>query len=271
MIKAAFFDVDGTLVPYGGKAISDQLREDLLALRRRGVKIFLATGRGRRDLESTGMLRDVVFDAYVLFTGQLCCNEREVYRDIPLVREDLERACGVLRRNPETVAILETAQGNFLNQVNDQVRELSRAIHTDIYPVRPPEELLEGQVYQLVLVVERGQEEPYLSVMPNCTYARWHPLAIDVIPKGDGKADGIQATLDYYGLNWEEVIAFGDADNDLSMLRLAGIGVAMGNGEESAKAAADYVTGPVDQDGVSAALRHFGLLPELAAAGKNSI
>ena len=47
----------------------------------------------------------------------------------------------------------------------------------------------------------------------------------------------------------------------MSMLREAGIGVAMGNGDEQVKAMADYVTGGVEEDGVSQALRHFGLLP----------
>ena len=64
-----------------------------------------------------------------------------------------------------------------------------------------------------------------------------------------------------YGLAADEVMAFGDGENDLSMIELAGTGVAMGNGEACVKAAADYVTADVHEDGVSRALRHFGLLP----------
>ena len=58
----------------------------------------------------------------------------------------------------------------------------------------------------------------------------------------------------------EEIIAFGDGDNDAQMLSFAGIGVAMGNGWDSAKAAADYVTEDIDADGVYLALKHFGLV-----------
>ena len=55
-------------------------------------------------------------------------------------------------------------------------------------------------------------------------------------------------------------MAFGDGENDIPMIRFAGIGVAMGNGGEKVKAAADYVTDSVDNDGIEKALRHFGMI-----------
>ena len=55
-------------------------------------------------------------------------------------------------------------------------------------------------------------------------------------------------------------MAFGDGENDADMLKFAGIGVAMGNAAEKAKAAADYVTDHIDSDGVEKALLHFGLI-----------
>ena len=56
------------------------------------------------------------------------------------------------------------------------------------------------------------------------------------------------------------LLAFGDGENDLTMLRHAGIGVAMGSASDFVKSQADYTTGTVDEDGVIAALRHFELL-----------
>ena len=58
----------------------------------------------------------------------------------------------------------------------------------------------------------------------------------------------------------EEIIAFGDGENDIGMLQLAGIGVAMGNAEEVVKQNADYITADIDDDGIEKALRHFGLI-----------
>ena len=55
-------------------------------------------------------------------------------------------------------------------------------------------------------------------------------------------------------------MAFGDAENDIDMLEYAGIGIAMGNGGEDVKAAADFVTRDIDDDGIAYALQHFGLI-----------
>ena len=66
--------------------------------------------------------------------------------------------------------------------------------------------------------------------------------------------------LKHFGWTRDEAIAFGDGGNDVAMLEYAGIGVAMGNACDDAKAAADYVTTDIDKDGIAKALRHFGLV-----------
>ena len=75
-----------------------------------------------------------------------------------------------------------------------------------------------------------------------------------------GKAAGIQKFLDKEGLTRSNTMAFGDGENDMAMLRYAGIGVAMGNGKETLKEKADYVTTDIDDDGIANALIHFGLI-----------
>ena len=65
---------------------------------------------------------------------------------------------------------------------------------------------------------------------------------------------------EYLGLEIGETMAFGDGGNDLSIIKEAGIGVAMGNAGDNVKAIADYVTSSVDEDGVKNALEHFGVI-----------
>ncbi len=72
----------------------------------------------------------------------------------------------------------------------------------------------------------------------------------DVIQHGVSKASGIRVLLDAFGINESQVMAFGDAGNDIEMLRLAGVGVAMGNGSDEVKAAADLVAEPCREQGV---------------------
>ena len=84
---------------------------------------------------------------------------------------------------------------------------------------------------------------------------------MDLIAKGGGKRTAILRYLELYGIKAEETIAFGDGENDMGMLGLAGIGVAMGNAEEKVKKIADYVTDDIDEDGLANALRQYDLIP----------
>ena len=81
-----------------------------------------------------------------------------------------------------------------------------------------------------------------------------------MIPKDGGKVAGIRQILQHVHISREEIMAFGDGDNDKDMLRYAGIGVAMGNADASVKQQADHVTADVDQDGVAKALTFYGIL-----------
>lgn len=261
MIRAIFFDIDGTMVSYKNKIMSQQLRDDLFALQRAGVRIFVCSGRARQDLESTGMLRDVVFDGYITVNGQCCYNAQGIYRDNPLPQEDLNAAIQVLEAHPELAALVEENGVSYLTCHNRRVDEVFEFLHTQLYPVLPAQRMLEHKVYQFIPLVNQEEEHLFTSVMPSCTHARWHPLGIDVMPKGEGKADGIRATMAHYGLSPQETMAFGDGENDLTMMALVGTSVAMGGADQRVKDLADHVTDTVEEEGISKALRHFKLLP----------
>lgn len=262
MIRAIFFDIDGTMVSYRNKIMSLKLREDLMALQRAGIRIFVCSGRAPQDLESTGMLRDVVFDGYITVNGQCCFNAQGIYRDSPAPRADLQAAIEVLEAHPELAALVEENGISYLTCHNQRVDEVFEFLHTKQYPVMSPQRMLEHKVYQFIPLVNQEEEHLFVSVMPGCSYTRWHPLGIDVMAKGEGKADGIRATMEHYGLKPEETMAFGDGENDLTMMALVGTAVAMGGADERVKELADYVTATVEDEGISQALRHFGILPQ---------
>lgn len=75
-----------------------------------------------------------------------------------------------------------------------------------------------------------------------------------------GKQIGIPAMAAHYGIRNDEILVFGDGPNDVDMLRDVGFGVAMGNGCAKAKAAANYVTTDVDDDGIYRALKELGVI-----------
>jgi Cof subfamily protein (haloacid dehalogenase superfamily) len=81
-----------------------------------------------------------------------------------------------------------------------------------------------------------------------------HPRYLEVIAPGVDKAAAVAAACEALGLAPRELAAIGDAENDIGMLRAAGIGIAMGNAADAVVAAADRVTGPNDRDGAAQAI-----------------
>ena len=80
---------------------------------------------------------------------------------------------------------------------------------------------------------------------------------IELVPQGIDKALSLAVLLKEIGVERKEMIAIGDGYNDLSMIKFAGLGIAMGNAQEPVKKAADYITLSNEEDGVAEALEHF--------------
>ena len=115
-------------------------------------------------------------------------------------------------------------------------------------------------IYQCLAFVDSDTRMKLEEMLDHCTITSWNETGIDIIAKTGGKAAGIQKFLDKESLTRSQSMAFGDGENDMDMLRFAGIGVAMGNGKDKLKQKADYVTTSVDDDGIMNALKHFGLI-----------
>ena len=257
MTRAIFFDVDGTLVSFRTHVISPAVLEALHALRARGIRLFVASGRHK------GMLSYVrsafPFDGYVTLSGQYCfAGERVLYRN-PMEPEAAAELVAAVESEGFSCIFLE-GEEIYINRVDDKSRQFFRELSVDMPPVRPPRYALGRELYQGVTFLDKAHEGLLLGRAPHVKATRWHPNFLDVIPAAGGKDRGMDAVLDYFGIPLEESMAFGDGENDLSMLRHAGIGVAMGSADGEVKAGADYVTGTVDEDGIVGALRRFQLL-----------
>lgn len=81
----------------------------------------------------------------------------------------------------------------------------------------------------------------------------------EVMRNGSTKGDAVRYLANYFGIDKEEVMCIGDSENDLSMIKYAGTGIAMGNASEDIKSVADYVTDTNVNDGVAKAINKFVL------------
>lgn len=256
MIKAIFFDADGTLISHRQNAVPASTRAALAALQEKGIRCVLATGRHIIEVEELPV-RDVAFDGYVTVNGQLCLDEHKRPLSDSPIRADAMALIQPLFREKKVSIMLKEQERMYINVVTDRLRATQKDISS---PVPPLGEYAGAPIYQAVFYIPAEEEGMLQQLRPLCAMTRWHRDGIDLLEKSGGKVRGIREYLARTGIEVEETMAFGDGDNDIEMLRFVGTGVAMGNASDEVKAQADYVTGSVDADGIAAALEHFGLI-----------
>lgn len=256
MIKAAFFDVDGTLLSHKTRSIPESARRAFQQLREKGILCVVATGRHICQFQHLPV-NELEFDGYLTLNGQICLNkDRKVLYGCPLQGAAKDTLVQMFREKEMPVLLVEES-GIYINMVNDRVRYVQDCISSPVAEIRE----YNGAELYMVCTYTPPEEESLLGpVWNDCEITRWNPYALDIIAKGGGKDVAIAKYLETMGITREEAIAFGDGHNDMNMLRYVGIGVAMGNAEDEVKAIADFVTTDVDDNGIENALKHFGLI-----------
>ena len=257
---ALFFDIDGTLVSFQTHEIPPSTVFALTQAKANGHKVFIATGRPPLIITNLGPIEHLI-DGYVTINGALCFVGDEVVRckDIPrdavqlVVRDALEKNYGMIVVGEKDVAVLDPE-----GEVDYMFRQVIAVANLD--KAKPLDVVLRQRILQLTPFFSEAYERDMMKHIPDCISGRWHPGFTDITAKGADKGEGIRVMATHLGLNPQYTMAFGDGGNDSSMIRAAGIGVAMGNALESLKSAADFVTTSVDDDGILNALRHFGII-----------
>ena len=254
MIKAAFFDVDGTLLNSSHKML-ESTKQALAQLQASGIRTVLATGRGSFELPPCIKGR---FDSYICFNGQLCFDNEGDYRDCPIDPQDVDGIIDAVEAGVFDVYAL-TRTESFLSRANVRTEDFATKLGLST-KANNISRLKGTAVYQFCAIVDTPEEHLVREAATHVRTTRWTPLFCDVIPEEGGKGTGIVATFERYSIAPEEAIAFGDGENDLTMFDECGCSVAMGNAWDLVRERADYVTDDMDSDGIWNACKHFGLI-----------
>lgn len=275
-IKAVFFDLDGTLfTPTRGVAVST--RRAIEELKKQGILVGIATGRGPSFCMP--LLEDLSMDFAISYNGQYIFTPKEVIKSEPLDMDSLHKIVLYAMKNHRDIS-LGTAKGvtgsSLLKFGETKVagllagmlpsgtsglaKNMFKHIVRRFLPQSDFEELLKDPIYQIMMVATRSETAKLEAAFPELLITRSNPYSVDMIPKGVGKLPAIAQLGEIYGFTTDEVMAFGDSENDLNMLLGAGIGVAMGNATSSVKKQAKHVTETNAQDGIARALAYYGLV-----------
>ena len=265
--RAIALDLDGTLTNHE-KVVTPKTREALLKAAAKGAVIILASGRPTYGIEPVAECLELQKrGGYILsYNGGNIVNAKtgEKLFSQFLPDEVIPELYAYAKEHGH--ALLGYAGNEIITEMPDDqyVKEESRINKMNIRKVDNLFESLEPHPTKLLMTGDptlmlKAEEELAEKLGDRMDIFRSAPFFLELVPKGIDKAKSLTRLLTKINLTPADLIAFGDGYNDLSMLKLAGIGVAMENAAPEVRAEADYVTLSNEEDGVAAALTHFNM------------
>lgn len=240
-IKTIVVDLDRTLL-HTDKTISPYTAAVLKECKNRGMGILVATARPLRT--TIPFCEWVDFDALVVSNGaRVVWGDQQ--KDCGICTEQAVRILEALGQHPDLWITLETGDRDYSNR---PVPEFASTVTDDLPGIARSEGALKILVHlncpqTLEIVKSVMTEDLYYTVA--------HGYLLQIMHKAATKWTGIQAMLALCGSTPTETVYFGDDQDDMEPLKFCGIGVAVANGIDEAKAAADYITESNDADGVA--------------------
>lgn len=263
--RAIALDLDGTLTNHD-KEVTPITRQALMRAQKDGAHIILASGRPTYGIAPIADHLEIdKYNGYVLsYNGGKIVNwqtKEELYSN-HLPNNVIPILYNYAKENG--YALLGYAGKEIITEMPDDkyVKEESRINKMEIRKVDNLLESLESNPTKLLMTGDaslmiKAEEELAEIVGNRMDVFRSAPFFIELVPKGIDKAQSLNRLLELIGLSTNDMIAFGDGYNDLSMLKLAGVGVAMANAVPEVRAEADFITKSNEEDGVAFAIEKF--------------
>ncbi len=276
-IKLIAIDLDGTLLN-SQHQISERTEKALKAAIAQGVQIILATGKtfnsGVHIVEKLKLNSPAIY-----MQGTISYNSDGSLRHQAVLDPSVARQVITFAEDRDYMVAVYSGKRILVRKLHPRIEELTTLYH----------EPLPEAVGSLQNVLDSVTVNKLLVVKPNDARAinalRWQlkmqingaarlvsagiPDMLEILPTGASKGAALKALIKDLGVASENVMALGDAENDIEMIQLAGIGVAVGNASQIVKDAADVVVADNNSDGVAEAIERYVLIaepkPELAA------
>lgn len=265
--RAIALDLDGTLTNHD-KVVTPRTRQALLLAESKGAIIILASGRPTYGIVPVAECLELEKrGGYILsYNGGNIVNTKTGEKLFSQFLPDAVIPILYKYAKEKNHALLGYAGNEIITEMPDDpyVKEESRINKMNIRKVDNLLDALEPHPTKLLMTGDptdmiKAEEELVEILGEKMDIFRSAPFFLELVPKGIDKAQSLLRLLSKINLTPADLMAFGDGYNDLSMLKLAGVGVAMANAAPEVRADADYVTLSNEEDGVAEALLHFGM------------
>lgn len=269
-IKLIALDIDGTLYNDARKILPSSLKA-IAQAKARGVKIVITTGRPWRSTKP--VLKELHLDhqkdqyVIILHGAIVATTAGKKIFDHPLPYATVAKVIHYGQKHPAIDLMTQNADGIFVTK-----RDLNGYTALESY-----KNMLPLHFRTEAEIKEQGQKTPFYKMMfsgykeqidalqkelpawltSDLKALRSEICYIDMVNKKVDKGWAISNLAQRLDIKQDEVMAAGDGNSDIPMVKYAGCGVAMGNGTPALKKVADYVTGTNNQDGLAQAIDKF--------------
>lgn len=260
MIRALFFDIDGTLVSFETHSIPHSTVQALQIAKAKGIRIFISTGRPYALINNLDAIKHLI-DGYITANGAYCFVGEKSVSCTPIPANEVEWI--INQADAQNFACIVVGQKDYttIHPSSESERIFKGLLNVpDLRSHVPLSLVLSQPILQLTPFISTSQEVQFVSSLQHVESSRWHPDFADFTAKGVNKAKGLREMAASQHIDISETMAFGDGGNDVPILQAAGIGVAMGNASIDVKKAADYTTSSVDDDGIYNALKYWSII-----------
>ncbi|MBE0690039.1 MAG: HAD family phosphatase [Anaerolineae bacterium] len=271
-IKLIVTDIDGTLLNSEHK-LSERNANALKAAAAQGIHLVLATGKS--PASCAALLEQLKLPAYGIYLqGLMTVNAEGKVMSQRTLDPEVARQVITYADERGFSIVAYSGQRLLVRATNAQIEEYTVG-YNDPKPeaVGPLQNLLwTTPIHKLTAIAEpravlalRWQLNTQLGGTARLMQAGV-PKMLEILPPNGGKGAALKALLKELQVPSEQALAIGDAENDLEMLQIAGVAVAVGNADQKVKDAADHVVASNDEDGVAEAIERFALAASPADA-----
>ncbi len=261
MYKLLVLDLDGTLIGLD-LTISDKTKDAIAQLMSRGIIVTIATGRMFQSARP--FARELNIDVPIIcYEGAMIADptSEEVlwHKPVPL---DLARRVIEIAASHNLHVNTYLDDELYVDSVNERA-----ALYSSIARVTPNAvgnliDFLDREPTKLVIVGDPDEIDRINDLLKeqfdgSLYVAKSYPFFCEVAHPECNKGNALAMLTERLGIDRSEVVAIGDNPNDINMMQWAGVGIAMANGTDDVKEAADWITGDLAEDGVVQAIEKF--------------
>lgn len=257
-----FFDIDGTLldVPHGQAKPSNELKLAIQELRSNGHLCFIATGRTYAYLNPD--ILELNFDGFITCNGAVVLKDDQVILSHYFPKQLSTQIVEYFKSQNQSYTLCASKKAHTEPHFTNVFKEWER-FQVPKQNVSTNTNLDEIEVAKFEVTAINDKVAQYIRNLKNqgLEVVEYNGLKIfEFNMPNITKGKAILELLDVLNIPVSQSIAFGDGNNDVEMLKTVGYGVAMGNGSEAAKLAADKVTEPCADNGIVKELERLGFI-----------